>query len=55
MLKNRYIKGYLSYSYSLYNSGKTRKSVKRGRIKGTHIIRQKQKRELMKELNDILK
>jgi len=53
MVKCRYIKGYLSYDYSLYNYGCTGKQAKRNRRLGNHIIRNRQKRELRKELKEI--
>lgn len=52
VVKNRYIKGYLSYDYSLYNYGCTGKQAKRNRRLGNHIIRNKQKEELRKELKE---
>lgn len=53
VVKNRYIKGYLSWDYSSYNYGCTGKQAKRNRRLGNHIIRNKQKRELRKEIEDI--
>lgn len=53
MVKNRYIKGYLSYSYSSYNYGCTGKQAKRNRRLGNHIIRNKQKRELREKIKGI--
>ncbi len=50
MVKNRYVKKYLGYNYSLFNCGCTGRQAKRNRRLGNHIIRQKQKRELKKEL-----
>ena len=50
MVKNRYIKKYLGYDYSLYNYGCTGKQAKRNRRLGNHIIRSKQKKELREEI-----
>ena len=52
MVKNRYIKKYLGCSYSSYNYGCTGKQAKRNRRLGNHIIRNRQKRELKKELKE---
>ena len=54
VVKNRYIKGYLSYDYSLYNYGCTGKQAKRNRRLGNHIIRNKQKRELIKIIKEMV-
>jgi len=51
MITSSFIKKYLGYDYSDYNHGKTGKQAKRRRKLGYHIIRQKLKRKLMKELN----
>ena len=55
MVKNKYIKGYLHYDYSLYNHGHNSISAKRNRRKGTHIIRSRQKKELRKEIEEYYK
>ena len=54
MVKNRYVKKYLGYDYSLFNCGCTGRQAKRNRRLGNHIIRQKQKRELKKELKEYI-
>ena len=51
MIRNRYVKLYLGYDYSDYNHGKSGKQAKRKRRVGNHVIRQKQKRELLILLN----
>lgn len=51
MIRNRYVKEYLGYDYSLYNHGKNGIQAKRNRRIGKHIIRSKQKRELKKLIN----
>lgn len=53
MIRCRYIKKYLGYDYSLYNHGCTGRQAKRNRRIGNHIIRNKQKRELRKEIEYI--
>lgn len=53
MLKNRYVKKYLGWDYSLYNHGRTSKQAKRNRRLGKHIIRSRQKKEIKEMLKDI--
>ena len=52
MIKNRYVKKYLGCDYSLYNHGCTGKQAKKNRRIGNHIIRNKQKRELQREIKE---
>ena len=52
MIRNRFIKEFLGYDYPDFNHVKTGGQAKRRRKIGNHIIRQKLKRELEKEINN---
>lgn len=52
MVKNRYIKKYFGYVYSDYNVGKSGKQRRRNKRLASHIIRQKEKRQLKKDINE---
>lgn len=54
MVKCRYIKEYLGRNYSSYNYGCTGRQAKRNRRLGNHIIKSRQKRELMKTIKEMV-
>lgn len=53
MIRNRYIKEYLGYDYSDFNHGKSGRQAKRRRKVGNHKIRNMQKREIQKLIEEM--